>query len=50
MTPGWENVRLGLAATHHPRPRFDFARTPHFWYLLALSAVIWAVIGALAFR
>jgi hypothetical protein len=54
VTPGWENIRLGLANSHQPRPRWDMAKHPgRFWLYVAVSAALWLAIftaATLAFR
>jgi hypothetical protein len=53
MTPGWEVIRLGLANSYHPKPRFDLARRPRFLVYFAISAALWLAIfvgATIAFR
>lgn len=39
MTPGWENLRLALAASLHPAPRWRPRLVP-----LALGGALWVLI------
>lgn len=41
MTPGWENVRLALAASAHPAPGWRPKLLP-----LVLGGVLWVLIAA----
>lgn len=50
MTPGWQNVRIGLANSYEARKtQFDAWKRPHFWYLLGLSIALWALIAVVLF-
>lgn len=49
MTPGWENVRIGLADSYQHKPRWETWRTRQFWYCVAVSLALWFLIGVVIF-
>ena len=50
MTPGWTNIRNGLAESHQPRPAWDLWRSWKFWAHVAAAAGIWFLLAVVVFR